>query len=48
MIHLKRTNYKTIKFFDTSALLSGYKLDIEDWNFISNIVFEELEHIKTS
>lgn len=37
-----------IKFFDTSALLAGYKLDIEDINIISNIVFQELEHIKTS
>ncbi len=38
----------TIKFFDTSALLGGYKLSIEDDNIISNIVFQELEHIKTS
>ena len=39
---------QTIKFFDTSALLAGYKLDIEDINIISNIVFQELEHIKIS
>ena len=38
----------TIKFFDTSALLGGYKLSIEDDNYISNIVFQELEHIKFS
>ena len=38
----------TIKFFDTSALLGGYKLSIEDDNYISNIVFQELEHIKIS
>ena len=38
----------TIKFFDTSALLGGYKLLKEDTNYISNIVFQELEKIKTS
>ena len=38
----------TIKFFDTSALLGGYKLSIDDDNYISNIVFQELEHIKIS
>lgn len=38
----------TNKFFDTSALLGGYKLNPEDTNYISNIVFQELEHIKTS
>lgn len=38
----------TIKFFDTSALLGGYRLSNEDDNIISNIVFQELEHIKTS
>ena len=38
----------TVKFFDTSALLGGYKLSIEDDNYISNIVFQELEHIKFS
>lgn len=37
-----------IKFFDTSALLAGYKLNMEDTNIISNIVFQELEHIKIS
>lgn len=39
---------KTVKFFDTSALLAGYKLDSEDINYISTIVFSELEDIKTS
>ena len=38
----------TIKFFDTSALLGGYKLSKEDTNYISTLVFEELEEIKTS
>lgn len=38
----------TIKFFDTSALLGGYKLSADDDNYISNIVFQELEHIKIS
>ena len=38
----------TIKFFDTSALLGGYKLSKEDTNYISNIVFKELEKIKIS
>jgi len=37
-----------INFFDTSALLGGYKLAQEDRNIISPIVFEELETIKTS
>ena len=36
------------KFFDTSALLGGYKLSPDDTNYISNIVFDELETIKTS
>ena len=49
MIHLQKTQQQPpIKFFDTSALLAGYKLQKEDWNFISNTVFQELEHIKTS
>lgn len=39
---------QTVKFFDTSALLAGYKLDIENINYISTIVFSELENIKTS
>ena len=37
-----------IKFFDTSALLGGYVLDKDEINYISNIVFQELEHIKIS
>ena len=40
-----------IKFFDTSALLGGYELTYDDGtyiNFISPIVFQELEHIKIS
>lgn len=45
MVYLEQ---QIIKFFDTSALLSGYKLSIDDQNIISNIVFQELEHIKTS
>ena len=39
---------QTVKFFDTSALLAGYKLNSEDINYISTIVFSELEDIKTS
>lgn len=37
-----------VKFFDTSALLAGYKLNSNEINYISTIVFSELEHIKTS
>lgn len=37
-----------INFFDTSALLGGYSLSREETNYISNIVFQELEHIKIS
>ena len=39
---------KKINFFDTSALLSNYKLEKDDINYISNIVFQELEDIKIS
>jgi len=39
---------QTVKFFDTSALLAGYKLNSCDINYISTIVFNELEHIKIS
>lgn len=42
------TALKTVKFFDTSALLAGFKLNQEDINYISTIVFSELENIKTS
>lgn len=41
-------NLQTINFFDTSALLGGYKLSKNETNYISNIVFQELEKIKTS
>ena len=41
------TALKTVKFFDTSALLAGFKLNQEDINYISTIVFSELEDIKT-
>lgn len=39
---------QSVKFFDTSALLAGYKLHQEDINYISTVVFSELENIKTS
>ena len=39
---------QTQKFFDTSALLGGYKLKADDYNIISPIVFSELENIKIS
>jgi len=45
---LVRVMRTLIKFFDTSALLAGYKLNKEDTNYISTIVFKELENIKTS
>lgn len=37
---------KLIRFYDTSALLGGAVL--EENAYISSIVFDELEHIKTS
>ena len=43
MINLAKNN-----FFDTSALLSNYKLNPDDTNYISDLVFQELEDIKTS
>jgi len=39
---------RTVKFFDTSALLAGYKLNSDEINYISTVVFSELENIKTS
>ena len=39
---------QTVKFFDTSALLAGYKLNKDNINYISTVVFSELENIKTS
>ena len=41
-----KTNHKQIRFYDTSALLGG--APIEENSYISSIVFDELEHIKTS
>jgi len=45
---MKKTVKQKINFFDTSALLGGYALDKDELNYISNIVFQELEHIKIS
>lgn len=39
---------KEVYFFDTSALLNGYKLQTDNINIISLTVLEELENIKTS
>ena len=43
------TNKQTIYFYDTSALLSGAYKDMEyGHSYVSSIVLDELEHIKTS
>lgn len=41
-------NKQTIYFYDTSALLSGAYKEIDSNSYISSIVLDEVEHIKTS
>ena len=48
IVRVMKALKRTVKFFDTSALLAGYKLNSDEINYISTIVFSELENIKTS
>ena len=46
-MQMKQSKEK-IRFYDTSALLSGAIKEIHDFTYISSIVLDELEHIKTA
>ena len=45
---VRNKNKPRIYFYDTSALLSGAIKEVFDSTYISSIVLDELEHIKTA